>query len=101
MGAKRGSKAWEEMRFWRVIDAEYYVVFEGSNVVHHCTGSNIATDERCPNCGVHINGVLLGDDGKECWKDENSIWKDHAKNLRFIKKPTGTGKYRFCKKRGS
>lgn len=100
MGAKRGSKEWEEMRFWRVLYAEYYVVFEGSNVVHHCTGEDIALEERCPNCGVYINGLLLGVDGKEVWKGETR-WKNHAKNLRFIKEPTGRGKYRFCKSRRS
>ncbi len=85
----------------RLSDKLFFVVFKGSNVVHCLSGHNIWYDERCPNCGVSVNGVLLGDDGKECWKDEKNPFYTHARNLRFIKEPTGRGKYRFCKRAGS
>ena len=77
-------------------DKIFYVVFKGSKIVHQLFGFDFDS-EKCPNCGVAINGVILGNDGRECWKDKNSIWKDHAKNLRFIKKPSVKGYYRFCK----
>ena len=86
-----------EDKILRMEDKIWYVVFKGSNVVHPMSGYSIWYDERCPNCGVSVTGVLLGLDGRECWKDPKNPFYTHGRNLRFIKKPTGTGKYRFCK----
>ena len=82
-----------------IFERRFWINFEGSNVVHGVTGYDLGVNEQCPTCGTLINGIIL-----ERFKPVGhryEPWANAHPHIRFIKEPTGKGKYRFCKRRGS
>ena len=80
-----------------VSERRLWVNFEGSNVVHPVTYYDIAVNEVCPNCGPLITGNCL--ERFEPVGQRVEAWVKSSSHIRFIKEPTGRGKYRFCKSR--